>query len=135
MMMIALRHFRPPVSTAHNARMELRFGGCFRQDRLMRLPHNFIDAQNATTLGATMPNRKKHTERKRRTHIHIHTPHTQTHAVARQSHLYTLYRLNLVSTKVYSRHPILKKLGRTHAAYKTLTWTGRYNREQCLKSK
>ncbi len=130
--MTALRHFRPPVSTAHNARMELRFGGCFRQDRLMRLPHNFIDAQNATTLGATMPNRKKHTQRKR--HIHTYT-HTHIHAVARQSHLYTLYRLNLVSTKVYSRHPILKKLGRTHAAYKTLTWTGRYNREQCLKSK
>jgi hypothetical protein len=68
MIMTALRHFRPPVSTAHNARMELRFGGCFRQDRLMRLPHNFIDAQNATTLGATMPNRKKHTQRKRETH-------------------------------------------------------------------
>jgi hypothetical protein len=50
--------------------MELRFGGCFRQDRLMRLPHNFIDAQNATTLGATMPNRKKHTHKERDTHTH-----------------------------------------------------------------
>jgi hypothetical protein len=55
----------------------------------MRLPHNFIDAQNATTLGATMPNRKKHTQRKR-----------HTHAVARRRYLYTLYRLNIVSTKV-----------------------------------
>jgi hypothetical protein len=58
----------------------------------MRLPHNFIDAQNATTLGATMPN-QKNTHKERDTHTH-------THAVARQRHLYTLYRLNLVSTKV-----------------------------------
>ena len=127
MMMTALRHFRPPVSTAHNARMELRFGGCFRHDRLMRLPRNFIDAQNATTLGATMPNRKKHTQRKRHTHTHTRCGQTEVS-------LHTI-QINLVSTKVYSRHPILKKLGRTHAAYKTLTWTGRYNREQCLKSK
>ena len=63
-MVTALRHFQPPVSTARNARMELRFGGCFRQDLLMKRPHNFIDAQNAITLGATMPNR---------TGIKIHT--------------------------------------------------------------
>jgi hypothetical protein len=56
-MVTALRHFQPPVSTAHNARMEPRFGGCFRRDLLMKRPHNFIDAQNATTLGATMPSR------------------------------------------------------------------------------
>jgi hypothetical protein len=63
-MVTALRHFQPPVSTAHNARMALHFGGCFRQDLLMKRPHNFIDAQNATTLGAIMPNRKnKHTQR------------------------------------------------------------------------
>jgi hypothetical protein len=61
--------------------MELRFGGCFRQDRLMRRPHNFIDAQNATTLGATMPNRKNHTEGK----THIHTRCGQT-----ERHLYTI---------------------------------------------
>ncbi len=80
MMMTVLRHFQPPVSTAHNARMELRFGGCFRQDLLMKRPHNFIDAQNATTLGATMPN-QKNTHKERDTHTH-HTHHT--HAVARQ---------------------------------------------------
>jgi hypothetical protein len=56
MMMTALRHFQPPVSNAHNVRMELRFGGCFRLDLLMKRPHNFIDAQNAATLGVTMPN-------------------------------------------------------------------------------
>ncbi len=80
MMMTALRHFQPPLSTAHNARMELPFGGCFRQDLLMKLPHNFIDAQNAITLGATMPNQKKHThiKREKNTHIHAVTRHTFT---------------------------------------------------------
>src|SRR5687767_6945362 len=89
MMMTALRHFRPPVSTAHNARMELRFGGCFRQDRLMRLPHNFIDAQNATTLGATMPNRKKQTHTQRKRHTHTHT-HTHTHCGETEVSLHTI---------------------------------------------
>src|SRR5215216_3978643 len=60
-MVIALRHFQLPVSTAHNARMEPRFGGCFRRDLLMKRPHNFIDAQSATTLGATTPSRLLHT--------------------------------------------------------------------------
>ena len=54
-MVTALRHFQPPVLTVHNARMELPFGGCFRLDLLMKRPHNFIDAQNAITLGATTP--------------------------------------------------------------------------------
>jgi hypothetical protein len=60
----------------------------------MRLPHNFIDAQNAATLGATMPNRKKHTQRKRHTHIHIHihihTPHTDTHCGETEASLHTI---------------------------------------------
>ncbi len=81
MMMTALRHFQPPASNAHNVRMELRFGGCFRRDLLMKRPHNFIDAQNAATLGVTMPNRKKHIHKERDTHIH-------THAVARQASLH-----------------------------------------------
>ena len=59
-MVTALRHFQPPVLTAHNARMELPFGGCFRLDLLMKQPHNFIDVQNATTLGATTPSPHYH---------------------------------------------------------------------------
>jgi hypothetical protein len=35
--------------------MELRFGGCFRQDLPMKRLPNFIDAQSATTLGVTTP--------------------------------------------------------------------------------
>jgi hypothetical protein len=57
-MVAALRHFQPPVSNAHNARMELRFGGCSKQGLLMKRPPNFIDAQSATTLGATTPSRR-----------------------------------------------------------------------------
>lgn len=79
MMITALRHFQPPLSTAHNARMELPFGGCFRQDLLMKRPHNFIDAQNAITLGATMPNQK----------LHTHT-HTHTHKEREKIHTFTL---------------------------------------------
>ena len=51
----AWRHFQPQVLNAHNARMELRSGGCSRQDLPMKRPPNFIDAQSATTLGATIP--------------------------------------------------------------------------------
>jgi hypothetical protein len=60
-MVAALRRFQPPVSTAHNARMELRFGGCSRQGLLMKRPPNFIDAQSATTPGATTPSRPQST--------------------------------------------------------------------------
>jgi hypothetical protein len=44
--------------------MELRFGGCFRQDPPMKRLPNFIDAQSATTLGVTTPSQ-----------THTHTPH------------------------------------------------------------
>jgi hypothetical protein len=54
-MVAPLRRFQPPVSTAHTAKMELRFGGCFRQDPPMKRLPNFIDAQSATTLGVTTP--------------------------------------------------------------------------------
>lgn len=56
-MVAALRRFQPPVSTARNARMELHFGGCFRQGLRTKRPPNFIDAQSATTLGGTTPSR------------------------------------------------------------------------------
>src|SRR5919106_5699178 len=94
-MVTALRHFQPQVSTAHNARMALHFGGCFRRDLLMKRPHNFIDAQNAATLGVTMPNRKKHIRKERKTHTHTHT-------CCGQTGISTLCKLNLVFTKEYS---------------------------------
>jgi hypothetical protein len=46
--------------------MELRFGGCFRQDPPMKRLPNFIDAQSATTLGVTTPSQPH-------THTHTHT--------------------------------------------------------------
>lgn len=58
-MVAVLRRFQPPLSTARNARMELHFGGCFRQGLRTKRPPNFIDAQSATTLGGTTPSRPR----------------------------------------------------------------------------
>jgi hypothetical protein len=42
--------------SVQSVKIIMRFGGCYRQDLLMKLLHNFIDAQNVVTHGEIIPN-------------------------------------------------------------------------------